>query len=264
MISIRTYTKNDLQILTDLHNKMYSGYNCVSEKSTSQWKSIFVDHPDIGKERILVASYKERIIGYAAYAVKLPPLIVNRIYNGYIYEVCYCKENMHKKTIDLLVLECIKASGREGVSKFQIHLPLRDKAVINSLKKYGLVQMNTKFMVGLFATDLKTMCFEIFQVKNITDTIVFNIIHDFSDKFVKFGENGIYSFKTGVSETTDFEITIGNLDLLDILFDKKPIYKKIIDKKISVKPLSKTLKAALVLHKMRAKNDWCIPSIEWK
>lgn len=154
---VRNFLDGDEHELAKLHHKTWCRFSGFVIKTVDQWLQLYVKHPDIGSNRILVSVNRRGIVlGYAAWSFTCHPLFPRPDADGMIYDVCLAG-NGSKNVAEALVRRCITDAADDGVFRLACIAPVTDKRVRAGLNKCGFVDQEKGYVIGFLITDAGRM-----------------------------------------------------------------------------------------------------------
>jgi hypothetical protein len=267
---IRYYSDGDEEALCHLHSAAYSNFNGPINKTSNDWRRLFVGNPSIGANRILVAVDARGIAGYCAWSNANHILAPRPECDGLLYDMCL-RKGVHAVAMGKLLLHQFqKDAKQEGVHRLSVIIPHTHGYARKVLTKCGFLQREGKFLAGycivnaeLFLDHLRNSI-----SSHVYQTSGFRLIltQDYSDRAAKLGDKGFIEllFPGKHSGRNMPEVTIGLSEFVTMLFNHESVLKKIVMGRIKIQPLHRMISVVPALLKMRIRNPWFMPLIDWR
>jgi hypothetical protein len=267
MLSARKYMNSDADRLFEIQSACYKSYTGCFLSDVKHWKSAFPENPNIGGNRIIVATENNIPAGFAAYSESLHPFFPKNDYGCLIYDLCAVSD---MKVYRHLVCTFMKEAESSGFNSIYSIIPRSNRKTMHALCQSGFTFTSEKFGATLSLINVGSF---IKKQENRLEKIVpldypvnFEIFQDFSKgavianggediRFTLFGKNTgkkVISIRCGISIISD------------ILFGGYPLYKAILKSNISIKPYSHIPDAAAIFRACAIPGPWAIPLVNWR
>jgi hypothetical protein len=263
---IRNYFDGDEHVLAKLHQKTWGRFSGFVTKTADQWLQLYVKHPDIGPNRIVVAVNKKGIAGYAAWSCRCHPLFPRTDADGMIYDICLADHGT-KEVVEALVRRCIIDAEENNAFRLACFAPASDARVRSGLYKWGFVDRKKGFVMGFLVTDANRMLnsYAAHAVANghRIRALDIELVQDFSDRIVPFGENGV--LRVNVSgHGKPIQIRIGIVALTIMMMGGDSIFGMFVKGLWSVKHITDIPAALSTLKELSPGLQFAMPLIDWR
>lgn len=253
---IRRYRDGDEEVLSRLFNARYSGYNGFQVKTATLWKHCFVDHPCIGRDRILVMDAG----GPSAY------LAYGR--DGIVYDICMDDRVRGPASCRRLVVTAIRRAREEGVCDMQFFPQETDRIVKRALLDLGFCNAGVQAAHIVKIADMQRLIEK--RIRNsrkpIGVPVAFEIVRDFTpeadDPAVEPAVRFRYVPDEARTERTQLTIRCGWLAFADRILGGKALWSGFLNRSIRVYPRRRTLAGWKILSDLRVGGRWHVAMID--
>jgi hypothetical protein len=266
--AIRAYRDGDEYMLAVLHRLTWATAGGFVDKNADQWRRVYMQHPDIGPSRILVAiDTRDFIVGYAAWSRGCHPLFPRPDADGMIYDICLADHGGGAVAL-ALACRCIIDADLEGVARLASIIPSGDRRVRAALKRCGFVDQNKGYVMGLLITDAVRM-FTTFRERAAVchrrvRALDITIVQDYSDRIVPFGDNGASRVQVA-GYGRPISLRIGIVALSIMIGGGESVWGMLVKKKWSVERPLDIPAAAAALHALFLPGlRFGLPLIDWR
>lgn len=263
---MRNYLDGDEYELAQLHQKTWGRFSGFVTKTADQWLQLYLKHPDIGPNRIIVAVDKKGIAGYAAWSCTCHPLFPRPDADGMIYDICLAGHSS-KAVAEALVRRCIIEAAETNVFRLACIAPASDARVRAGLYKWGFVDRKKGFVIGFLVTDasrmLNTYAAHAVAKGHKIRALDIELVQDFSDRIVPFGENGVLHVKVA-GHGRPVQIRIGIVALTIMMMGGDSILGMLVKGLWSVKQIADIPAAFSTFKKLSPGLQFAMPLIDWR
>ncbi len=259
--TLHAYRARDEEDLISLFNRVHEGLIGFVPRTLEYWRWCVLSRPDMSEEGVVVATHSGQIVGYAA---------VEK--SGDILEFCHDSSYGTRTLVSDLLDWCVNYAQEQGANSVSLNAPVQDSVIRQACNEAGFTEEPFPSLF-LRVLDLKAiLSHNVGQLtdekKSLDEAILINLRNfplwcaQHLAILARCGEIVVSTEKL-TQPTIEIDVDISTISSC-IFGSKKTLYRAVLDRRLTVRPLRKLFKALKVLSWLQLqKGAWYVPKADF-